>query len=182
MNTAKALLLATLLALVAAGASAQIYRVVDEDGRVTYTDTPPADEDCQEAGKRTSEELSLPAINIQPGTEAAPRESSDDGDDEDTGYRHVAIAAPEDDTTIPPGQLEVSVQVTMEPELKPGHSVLLHYNNEPHGEPTTSTSFVLSELIRGSYPIRAEILDQEGTVVAASEPVTIHVKRHSRLH
>lgn len=181
MDITKALLFSTLLALAATGASAQIYRVVDEDGRVTYTDTPPGDEASQETRKSTSEKLSLPSINIQPGTEIAPREASDDGD-QVSGYRYVAIAAPEDDTTIPPGQLEVSVQVAMEPDLKPGHRVLLHYNDEPHGEPTTSTRFVLSELIRGSYPIRAEILDQEGTVVAASEPVTLHVKRHSRLH
>lgn len=181
MDTAKALLLAVLLALTATGASAQIYRVVDDNGRVTYTDTPP-EEDCQEAKKYSSEELSLPTINIQPGPEIAPRETSDGGDDESTGYQYVSIAAPEDDTTIPPGQLEVSVQVAMEPDLKPGHRVLLLYNNEPHGEPTASTSFVLSGLIRGSYPIRAEILDRNGTVVAASDPVTIHVKRHSRLH
>ena len=41
-------------------ALAEVYRVVDEDGTVQYTDTPPA-------GDPTVESVDLPTINTQPG-------------------------------------------------------------------------------------------------------------------
>lgn len=172
----------TIIALIAvlligsAQASGQVYKVVDEEGRVTYTDSPPADE---EAG----ESVQVPEVNTQPAVKPRPDQDSQATADKGAGgYRDVYIAQPAHESTVPPGQLDVVVQVVTDPALKPSHRVQVFYDGEPYAPPAATTSVVLSELYRGTHQIRAQIIDADNRVVASTEPVTIYVKRHSIQH
>ncbi|TNE83299.1 MAG: DUF4124 domain-containing protein [Gammaproteobacteria bacterium] len=162
-----------LLSAMALPAAAQVYKQVDEHGNVTYTDNPPADE-------KGAEPLKLPAINTQPALQPKPKPSKKAS--ESSGYEEVSILSPAQDATIPPGQLNVVVQVFLKPALKPGHLVQLLHNGQPQGEPAYATSFSIDQLIRGEHSLQARVVDEEGTVIASSSAITIHVKRASRLN
>ncbi|WP_461517384.1 DUF4124 domain-containing protein [Porticoccus sp.] len=159
-----------LLCMAALPASAEVYKTVDDQGNVTYTDNPPSD------GK-TVEPVDLPAINTQPGLQ--PPASARKKPAENSGYADVSILAPAQDATIPPGQLNVVVQIFLEPALKAGHRVQLLHNGQAYGEPAYATSFSIDSLIRGEHTLKAQVVDENGAVIAQSGSVTIHVKRTS---
>ena len=74
--------------------TAQVYRVEDDQGEVTYTDSP--------AEGSRAESVELPPINTQPGLAPppkAPPTTTEPGQSYTTAY----ILQPENDSTIPPG-------------------------------------------------------------------------------
>jgi gamma-glutamyltranspeptidase len=154
-------------------ASAEIYRIVDEDGKVTFTDNPPHD-------VPTKEKVHLPTANIQPALKPAPAVKAVE---EETGrYQEIVILAPTQDTTIPPGQETMTVQVGLKPLLKAGHLIQLLLSGQPYGLPTATMSFRIDALIRGENTVQVQVIDTEGRVIGLSNTTTIHVKRGSALH
>lgn len=166
-----ALLLMLGLMTAAATTYAAVYRIVDESGRVTYTDKPPAG--------HKGEKVDLPAINTQPGIVVPAA----DNDDEAAviRYRRIEILQPGDGSTIPSAQLELIVQVGIEPALQAGHLISVLLDGEPVTRPTAATSLRLDNLERGMHRLEAKVVNQQGQRVASSEPVTIYVQRASRL-
>lgn len=171
---AATLAVALLCAPPQAHAGETVYRVVGPGGEVSYTDTPP------EQGE--FEALELEAVNTQPALE--PNFGAETPEESQTApYERVAIVAPENDTTIPPGQLNVVVQLELEPPLRAGHLVQFFLDGAPQGEPAATTAVTLSDLYRGSRTIQAKVIDDASSaVIAQSNSVIIHVKRHSVKH
>lgn len=149
-----------------------VYRVVGPDGQVSYTDTPP------EQGK--VEVVEVKEANTQPSVEVQSRKKSTDA--KGNPYTRVVITSPENDATILPDQLNVIVQLDIEPSLQGGHQVQFFLNGEPQGVPAATTAIAFGDLYRGTQTIQATIFDEEGAVVAQSNVVAIHVKRHSVKH
>lgn len=159
------------LALPAQGGET-VYRVVGPDGQVSYTDTPP------EQGK--VEVVELKDANTQPSLEVPdPRKPTET---KANPYTRVEIASPENDATILPDQLNVVVQLEVEPSLQGGHLVQFFLDGEPQGVPAATTAIALGDLYRGTRTIQATIFDGEGAVIVQSNAVAIHVKRHSVKH
>jgi len=151
----------------------EIYKIVDpKSGKVTYTDSPPS------ADQGAAVSIDLPPINTQQHTPTPPPSAAPQTTEEIV-YQRVEIVQPADDSTIPPGQLNVVVQVSTTPILQAGHSIRVLINERAVGAPISGTSLVIDELIRGTHQIRAQILDGNNRIVRESAPVTIHVKRGS---
>jgi len=159
------------LGMSTASAATEVYRVVDSEGRVTYTDSPAPD--------TPSEPVELPPLNtrepVELPVEAEPLESEESAA---VPYTRSRIVQPKQDQTIPPGQLDLVVQLELEPRLQTGHLVKLFHNGKPVGDPLSGTSFVLTDLIRGQHQVWAEVVDAQGKRRAKSDPVTFHVKRY----
>lgn len=165
------------LALIALSAAcyaiAEVYRVVNADGSVTYTDNPPA-------GDPTVESVDLPTINTQPGLQMpSMAKKADDKESEEFAGYEVRIVSPAPGATIPPGYEQIPVKVSTAPGLQQGHLIQLMSNGQPYGSPSSRTSFSISPLIRGEHSIQAMILDSNNDVVGQSGTTTVHVKRHS---
>ena len=158
------------LALLPAIACGAVYRVVDENGNITFTDNPPAD-------NPTTENIDLPVVNTQPSPLLSDQPEKSEEDQADTSYSSVSIISPENESTITPGQVTVNVRIETEPALHLGHNVQLWFNNQPYGKPTTATNFQIGALERGEHQLQVKILDERGDTVASSGSVTIYVKR-----
>lgn len=153
---------------------AEVYKVVDpETGEVNYTDTPPP------LGK--SEKLRLPQVNTQPGATPSEEDSNKKEDTKPIAYQTVEILEPADDSTIPPGQLNVVIQVRVTPTLQDGHHLQILFDGKALGPPASTTSWVVGDLVRGAHNIRAQIVDSNGDILKESKEVRIHIKRSSRL-
>lgn len=166
-------LLALFCVLAAAPGHASVYKVVDERGNITYTDTPPA-------GTPQSEPVELPTINRQPATEVRPASRSDSQaqkHDRVEHYRHAAIRSPVHDSTLPAGASHLAVAVDLEPALQEGHWVQVLIDGSAVGSPLQSTQQSVQDLERGMHFLSVQVLDSNGNVVAETEPVTIHVQR-----
>lgn len=163
-------------ALTLSGATlAEIYKVVDDQGNVTFTDSPPSDSKANP--------VSLPPANTQPAMEITPppEEPAETNTDKPVAYDKVVIVQPKNDATVPPGQLTQIVQVKTSPTLQAGHRLRIMLDGKPVAPPSATSSIVLDDLLRGAHQLEAQVLNEEDRIVARSVPVTFYVHRASRL-
>lgn len=172
-------LFAILLLLAAPLAQAQeMYRWVDEDGTVHYSD--------QEVEGAERVELrdvqTYRARDSIQGAEPRARDRSEPAESpaEAPGYDTFRIAAPENDSVVWATGGEMSVTIELEPGLHPGHQVVLFLNGEAvDGTPVASTNIGFSGVIRGTHTLHATVVDADGRQLAQSEAITFHARAHS---
>jgi len=169
-------LVALLLALAVSPLMAQVYKVVDKDGNVTFTDQPPAD---------GSKPIDLPPLSIieTPVYETAPKPT--DEEDEENGpslsymrkiYRDFAIISPEPEASVwkPDGPIAVAWNVRT--ALQPGMKVTLFLDGQIHTT-TEQPMIPLSGLDRGEHTVKAELKDSKNRIVATAQPVVFYVRQ-----
>ena len=150
-----------------------VYRVIDENGEVTFTDSPPANV--------KAETVDLPATNIA-SPSIPPKKEGKDGDentDEEVAYTSARLIQPKNKATIPPGQLEVTVQIELKPSLQSGHLVQLYIDGQKQGSPSASKTFTVTSLNRGQHRVYAKIIGADKKSRTTTQTVTFHVKQHS---
>jgi hypothetical protein len=159
-----------LIGACACQAGAEIYKIVDQAGRVTYTDTPPAEE--------TADPLRLPAINQIPV--AKPSETGAVTAEETvfSGYSVVNLVAPVDGSLVRYDQQNIVVQLALTPELQAGHFVQFYLDGATNDLPVAATSYAIGSLERGTHSVSARVVTAEGQTVANSQSVRVHVQRH----
>lgn len=163
-----------LLAGAVAGA-AEVYRWVDSDGVVHYSDRP------IEGAER------MQLDNIQTISPPAPRASrrsrSEESEDEAAPrYQSLEILKPGQEEVLwnIEGQLDVSMR--LEPRLQTGDRVSLYLNDAKVDMNPRSLQARLSGVDRGVHVLRAEVRDPTGTVVITSQPRTFVVQQTSVLN
>lgn len=168
------LLLISLLLFAGAASQAQIYKSVDREGNVTFSDRPPAEGEQAEA-------VELGPMNTSPAPEAlpaAPRSREDDQQQEPAPEPRVSITSPEEDQVIPIGELgSVTISARAEPPLSGGEQLQLLLNGEPQGDPQQGSQWLLENLRRGGHDISVTRLDADDQVTASSDPVRFYMMR-----
>ncbi|MBI2786447.1 MAG: DUF4124 domain-containing protein [Legionella longbeachae] len=160
------------LMIVICASYAQIYKWIDNQGNVHYSDVP----------HEGAEILSIPDVqNISaptsPNSSTPPSITENNPSKQQNTYANIAIVQPEAGATIRNNQGFVEVSVQVEPNLFPGDKLQLIYDNSPLGQPQRNLVFELSGMYRGSHTVAVQILDREGNVVETTEPITIYVFR-----
>lgn len=159
-----------LLVLAVMSQAAEVYKIVDADGNITYTDQP---------GASAAERLNLRRINQA----AAPAARVEDGPTANAeadlvGYSSARISSPVHQAVILHNQANIIVQLALEPQLQPGHLVRFSVNGVAQGLPVSATAYQLDNIERGSHSIGAAVVDGKNRVLIAAKPVIVHVKRH----
>ena len=157
--------------LLALSATAQVYKSVDEDGNVTFSDRPSQDAQPVDIGPTNT--TPPPPVNAFP----APQPPEPDAEKKD--LYQVAITSPENETIIPRGPGNFSVTASVSPSLKASHKLQLMMDGEPREEPQVAATWNLTNVFRGEHNIQVAVIDGEGDELAISEPVTVFVFRPS---
>lgn len=172
------LLVIGLSALCSGAVSAQsIYKTVDEQGRVSYSDKPPANRNAQSE----EEQAELPPVNAipeQPIERRGQREPSQRDRDAQTPDYQVRVLNPIPESSVPPGQRDLSIVATLNQSLEPEHELVYYMDGERLAQ-TRERQFLVQQIYRGSHIITVQVVDVDGRVLARSEPVTVHVHRPS---
>lgn len=156
----------TLCLTIATAATAEVYKTVDKQGRVTYTDLPPADTQAKV--------VELPHINSLPPTESTESVSPRVTQNAPSEYE-VAIVKPEDGTTLTPGERSIEVSVSVNQNLEEN---LFSYRIDGEViEETSSDTITLEEPGRGERKLTVSVINAEGEVLASSPPITLIVLR-----
>ncbi len=152
----------------------EVYRVVDAEGGVTFTDSP--------AANTKAETVDLPTINI--ATPPPPRiiDAKDAVIGEEAPYTSARITQPLNNATIPPGQTTVVITLALKPALQEGHLAQLYIDGRAQGSATASTTFSVSRLNRGKHKAYIEILGGDKKRKTQTKAITFHVKQHSANH
>ena len=151
-------------------AEAEVYKIVDSAGKVTYTDNPPADEGA--------DQLRLPPINQFPKAKISAKESLPTDWPAFAGYSMVDLVTPLNDSVVRYDQQNIIVQLVLSPELQAGHLVQYYLDGAAYGRPLAATSYAIGNLERGSHGVSARVVTPEGLTVANSRSVVVHVQRH----
>lgn len=159
-----------LLMMVIGSSVADIYKWVDRQGNVHFSDTP----------HPGAERLDIPeAQSFTPPTRpsSVPERMSPAPEANGHTYTRVAIVQPENEATIRNNDGFIAVSVQVEPELFPGDKLQMVFDNTPLGEPQTNLLFQMSGIYRGSHTIAIQVIDTDGTVLETSDPVTVFMFR-----
>lgn len=151
---------------VSAAQAQTVYRVLDEQGRVTFTDNP-------ERGGEALTLAPLPSVSTSPrAAPSAPRRQGSPGQPF-MPYDRFVISAPQGGAAIRDGMTAVELHVS--PPLREDHKVQLLVNGELSQTALNSDAFWLTGLSQGQHRLQAELLDSSGRVQHRTDPVSITV-------
>lgn len=162
-------------AMLAAPAGAtDVYRHVDENGVVHYSDKPPT---------KGAKPVVLPPIQVvgpvggrpTPGSPSGP--SVEQVDLTGSAPLSVSIMSPTPDQTFRSADRQLPVSVRMNQPLPEGHGLLyLLDGSAQNAAPTRALNFTLSGVERGEHMIAVATVDARGKEVARTAPVIVHMK------
>ena len=177
--------LAMTLAFAAQG-SAEVYKTVDKDGNVVYTDRPPDPE---------SKPMDLPGLSViapQAPTNPRPAVAVSGADtagaveqqevtsmsDLKKGYRDFTLVSPTPDQTFVGTENKAVIAWDTRYALQPGMSVTIYIDGVAR-EPTTSALLNVVKMDRGAHEVYAELRDARNRRVATTGKVTFHIQQNS---
>jgi len=160
------------LAVSLAAASQDIYRWVDKDGVVHFADQPGSDSAVL---IKTVEPNTMDAA--EPPSVAAGAGGDGPQEPDAPPYDALSIVSPTPDQVFFGADAVVTATAELGGTLRPDHSVVFFLNGNRHEASGLSAEF--SNLARGSYFLRASILDQAGQPVISSQQVSFHVRQPS---
>jgi hypothetical protein len=175
--------LAFMLLPLSAVAEGEVYKIVDKDGNVTFTDQRPS----SDAQPMTLPELSVIETDIpvakaaSAGTDAesaepaplTPRELR-------RKYRDFSITSPLQEETFWGTENSVVVSWGSSEPIDENMSVLLFVNGE--SRPVAGNGSVTLTLDRGEHQVFAELRDERNRRLVVTDKVTFFVKQASALN
>ena len=148
---------------------AGIYRWVDADGRVHFSDRP-------EQGAAALVPAAVPAQRQTPPAIAPPPAAEDDGSVLGT-YTAVEILAPAPDETLTQETNSLSVSLLLDPPLAVDQQLGVLLDGTLIPVANSATQFRLTGLAVGSHRLQAQIQDADGELVARTSIQTFHLRK-----
>jgi len=153
--------------LVCSPSNAEIYRWVDAEGRVNFSDR--QTRDAERVDVRFSKPAgSNPAATLGPGS---PDEAYRGP------YAALDILAPGLDETLTETDSGVPVSLQIDPSLIGGHRLLLLLDGNTLPVEGAHTQFKLTGLGVGSHRLQLQVRGADDRIVAQSAPRTFHVRQ-----
>jgi hypothetical protein len=152
--------------------SAGVYKWVDADGTVHFSDVPQEGaEEVHVAPPQTYEAPRLPPITPRPEVAAVP-----------AAYTRFALVTPAAEENIWDNTGTIVVTFTVEPPLQTdsGHQLVVLVDGQARPA-VPDSSVALENIDRGSHTLQGQIIDARGDVVMSSESITVHLHRQSLL-
>lgn len=171
----KTIIIAASLAC-AATAAAQVFKYIDENGNVAYSDRPVVGAEEVKI-KETRKRQSIPQDGLSDNTPrpAAAQGRAIPGDGkQDVTYSSLEILTPKDDKIIDVRTGTVQIVFLPSPALGEGDQIVLNVNGKDMSK-GRSTSFSLNALAAGGYSITGRIVNGDGETRIGSTSVSIKV-------
>jgi hypothetical protein len=168
----RSLLILAGLTLSLVAESQEIWRWVDKDGIVHYSDQPGAPD------AKLINVVDPNSYESDPAT--ATYQSSAGSPDESAGptYESLTIVQPPAEQVFFGADTVVRVEAALDGSMQTGHSLVFHVNG--NRRPATSGfGLELRNLPRGTYVVQASVLDANGTALITSDPIAFHVRQPS---
>lgn len=152
-----------------AQAQDKIYKSVDENGNVIYSDQPPSP-DAKPIVLRESNIIET--VKAQP----APLESSAETASQPP---EIGIISPGNEETFWGTGNDLPVQLEVSPQLRPGMQINLFIDDEKVAT-VGGLQTSLQQIDRGTHTFRAELVSNNGEIIATSQSRTFFMKQFSQ--
>ena len=164
-----------LLLLPALVVAQTIYKHVDEDGNVTYSDEP----------MENAEEVKLAPLSVVEGSrrgviedQSAATGEEGEAEEEAVVYTRFQINSPRQEEMFRGPNATITAVVQVIPALAPKHSMRYLLDGHSVAE-TRNVRVQLQDVVRGEHRLTAQIVDAEGNVQATAGPVTFFLQEPS---
>ena len=152
--------------------SAEIYKSVDADGNVVFSDKPSPD----------AEKIDIKEIQTIESQPYKPFEYTPPAEPAVSGYSKLDITTPLNNSEVRENSGNISVIVNIEPELNVGAGdKLLLYLDGSKLQEGTSTQFQLTNIDRGTHTVSVTAVDASGNKITRSSDVIFTLLRYSAL-
>jgi len=169
----KTVMLTVALALAAGAAQAEkVYKVIQPDGTVEFTDEP-------QPGQ-TATEVEVEPLNTTPPLATPAQEAQASSSSPAQSYTRFRITSPDNDAAIRDNAGNVNVDLALEPALRSSDTIDILLDGRVVGG-GKKTAITLSNTPRGSHSLEAVVKDSSGKVVARSNSVTFTLQRRSAI-
>lgn len=167
----KGSLLFLILAVSVSWAQQKVYKHVDENGKVFYSDEPLNDS----AEEVKLKPLSVVQIDKLAGTVPTPPPAAEPEPEPDLGYGYdvFRIASPGDKSTLTGSQQAVTASVDISPELRDQHMIRYFYDGLPVAT-LKATTYRFNDVFRGEHTLGAAVVDDTGQIVQSAPTITIY--------
>jgi hypothetical protein len=168
------------LAIMVSPLAAQVYKTVDKDGNVIYTDKPPGDD---------SKPMDLPPLSIieTPEYGKTARQKAEEaeaaGGEKEVplktlrkDFRDFAIISPLQEESVWRPDGPVSIAWSSSNQLIEGMTVQISLDGQQQAN-TTAPMIPVSGLDRGEHTVTATIKDARNRTVATAEPITFYIRQ-----
>lgn len=160
-----------MLVLLAQVVAADVYKTVDKDGKIKYTDNPKTEK---------AEKIELRELNTVPAAQPQALPQSVPVDSINTQQAalsyQINIISPRSNVTIPVGQRDLAIAISLNAELQQGH-LLVYFMNGELLEETTMTNIIVKDVPRGTHTLVVEAIDANGRSLGTSPPVIVNIIR-----
>jgi len=162
----KSLLLSALL--LTFSASAELYKGLDAEGNMVYSDKP----------FKNSEQFTPPSLTIMDAPKVQPKKEVDkEAEEKAFKYTRFSITAPKNNEVIWNNpQLMVSLKVSPALNVKEGHTTWLMMDGKPLVKKSRSLLLQINRADRGEHKLQAQIRDKKGKIIKRSKTITVHIK------
>ncbi len=173
-----ALLIITLL--LSANLPAAVYKWVDPEGNVSYSDIP---------DNPNAKQLDLPEFSryrprvpedVTGGDTRTTQGAPADQRRGDAQKPELEIVQPEKNATVRSDEGKVPVVLLLNPALQDGEYLLLMLDGTPVEGQHTSTSMLLEGVLRGPHVLQARLMDENGKTLRSSDSVRFYLRQLTR--
>jgi len=171
------LILAVLALSVTASAAAAVYKWVQPDGSVMYSDRAPV-ENAAPTDLPAIQEIKMPPP--PPPSTDTTADNNQSQQTQNVEYTKMTIAEPADNSTFRSNGGQVNVKLELEPALQEGDSVAIILDGKEIGQ-GKSTTLSLSNIDRGSHTLQAVVKNAQGSTMISATPITFTLQRTSLL-
>lgn len=157
-----------------------MYKKVDKNGKVTFTDKPIPGSTPITIKTNTNVVKTPKPTLIQRQPKDAPNE---DKGEQAFKYEVLSIDSPSNDKAVRANDGDINVIVGITPNIQPQHSLQLLLDGEAVGTAQKGPYFSLNNVNRGTHQLSVKVIDDESKdTVQTSESITFHLLRASRLN
>ena len=167
MLTIMRILLLIMYLFVIPAFAADVYRSVDENGNIIYTDKPTPD----------AEKIRIDEIQTIDSPDVKPFKYTPQKDDKKAFSYSLSITSPADGDAIRSNNGDITISATVKPNLASGYKLALYMDGGVAA--TGGPQFNLTNVDRGTHSAEVAIQDRNGKEVQRSSPVTFTVLRAS---
>ncbi|MBK1852735.1 MULTISPECIES: DUF4124 domain-containing protein [unclassified Marinobacter] len=163
---------AGLMLLITTPVIAEVYRNVDAQGNVTFSDEPSKGAETVKVKPVTT--ITLPKPKNVRETDKLREEVKREG----SIYEQVSFIYPEDEQAFHSGSGDVHFEMRSTPELEPGHKYEVTLDGQPVGQ-SASGSVTVNNVFRGTHDAGIHIIDRNGVQIKTGKPIRFTVHRPS---
>ena len=148
-----------------------VYKTVDEEGNIYFSDTPAEGAEVIEI--KEAQTINIPETKSFDYTPSKEKQT-------DVQYTKIVITNPENDSTIQNNEGNVSIKVKIEPALYEKDLIVFFMDGKQVSTGKT-LQFSLTNVDRGSHTIDVAVKNEENKLLRRSGKVVFYVRRIARL-